>query len=96
MIILSLIRPRDLTLDLQSASGTNEKLGQITATFTLMPKTNEDRQEVREFSSLVVVMVVMMVVYGDDRSDGGGDNGGDRSDGGGDNGDDRSDDGGVW
>lgn len=35
-----------MTLDLQSASGTNEKLGQITATFTLMPKTNEDRQEV--------------------------------------------------
>ena len=44
--MFSVFRPRDLTLDLQSANGTNEKLGQITATFTLMPKTNEDRQEV--------------------------------------------------
>ena len=49
IFLLFQIRPRDLTLDLQSPSGTNEKLGQITATFTLMPKTNEDRQEVRKF-----------------------------------------------
>lgn len=39
-------RPRNLTLDLQNANGTNEKLGQITVTFTLTPKTSDDRQEV--------------------------------------------------
>jgi hypothetical protein len=53
------IRPRDLTLDLQSPSGTNEKLGQITATFNLMPKTNEDRQEVQYSADSVMVMLMV-------------------------------------
>ncbi|XP_046856752.1 multiple C2 and transmembrane domain-containing protein 1-like isoform X2 [Xenia sp. Carnegie-2017] len=38
-------KPRNLTLDLQNANGTNEKLGQITVIFTLTPKTSDDRQE---------------------------------------------------
>ena len=42
----SLFRPKDLTLDLKSISGQNEKLGKITASFNLMPKTADDRQEV--------------------------------------------------
>ena len=44
--VLSSSRPVEMSLDLEDADGGAEKLGTITAVFTLHPKNLEDRQEV--------------------------------------------------